>query len=120
MIGHVKEKNAISVATFKRNSKINFGVLKYKENHEICEFIEKPEYFFDGSMGIYAINKNVIDNITKNAMYGFDQLMIDGIRKGLKIKGYPHDSYWLDIGRDDDYQMANRDYIEKKERFIDF
>ena len=37
------------------------------------------------------------------------QLMIDGIRNNLKIKAYLFDSYWLDIGRDDDYQMANED-----------
>ena len=69
-------------------------------------------------MGIYAIKRSVIESLPKNEMYGFDELMINGIKKGLKIKAYPHDSYWLDIGRDDDYKIANRDYIEKKDKFL--
>jgi NDP-sugar pyrophosphorylase family protein len=115
---HVEEDNEVSVATFKRVSKIDFGVLKYKENQEIYDFIEKPKYPFDVSMGIYAIKRSVIENLPKNEMYGFDKLMIDGIKKGLKIKAYPHDSYWLDIGREDDYKVANEDYIEKKDKFL--
>ena len=115
---HINSKNDISVTTFKRESIIDFGVLKYNENQEIFEFIEKPKYFFDVSMGIYALNKKVIDALPKNKSYGFDQLMIDGIKKKYKIKGYPHDSYWLDIGRNDDYQVANKDYIENKKKFI--
>jgi len=115
---HMEEENEVTVATFKRISKIDFGVLKYKENQEIHEFIEKPEYLFDVSMGIYAIKRSVIESLPKNKMYGFDELMIDGIKKGLQIRAYPHDSYWLDIGRDDDYKVANRDYIEKKDKFL--
>ncbi len=115
---HVDNKNDISVTTFKRESIIDFGVLKYNENQEIFEFIEKPKYYFDVSMGIYALNKKVIDALPKNKAYGFDQLMIDGIKKKYKIKGYPHDSYWLDIGRNDDYQVANEDYIKNKKKFI--
>jgi NDP-sugar pyrophosphorylase family protein len=111
---HIKNKNDISVATYKRVSKINFGVLKYNKHKDITEFIEKPEYKFDVSMGIYVLNRKVIENLPKNEPYGFDQLMIDGIKKKLKIKAYPFDSYWLDIGRDDDYQKANEDFISKK------
>jgi len=80
---HLKERNEVTVATFKRVSRIDFGVLKYKKSQEIVEFIEKPEYHFDVSMGIYAIKKSVIKNLPKNEMYGFDELMVDGIKKGL-------------------------------------
>ncbi len=115
---HVQNKNDISIATFKRSSKIEFGVLKCNENQEIFEFVEKPEYHFNVSMGVYILNKRVIDALPKNEPYGFDQLMIDGIKKKLKIKSYPHDSYWLDIGRDDDFQQANDDYINNKKKIM--
>lgn len=115
---HVQNENEISIATFKRSSKIEFGVLKYNENQEIFEFVEKPEYHFNVSMGVYALNKRVIDILPKNEPYGFDQLMIDGIKKKMKIKSFPHDSYWLDIGRDDDFQQANEDYIKNKKKML--
>jgi len=115
---HLDNKNDISVATFKRKSKIDFGVLKYSSDNKIYEFIEKPVYSFDVSMGIYVFNKKIIDKLPKNTTYGFDQLMIDGIKAKYKIKAYPHDSYWLDIGRDEDYQTANEQYIKNKEKLM--
>jgi len=115
---HIKNKNDISVATFKRNSKIDFGVLQYNENQQIYEFIEKPVFNFDVSMGIYALNIKVIEPLPKNEPYGFDQLMIDGIKEKFKIKAYPHDSYWLDIGRNDDFQIANEDYINNRKKIL--
>jgi len=36
----------------------------------------------------------------------------------MKIKSFPHDSYWLDIGRDDDFQQANDDYIKNKKKIL--
>ena len=116
---HIQKQNDISVATFKRTEHIDFGVLKYNDNAEIFEFIEKPEYFFDVSMGIYMIKKKIIDSLPKNEPYGFDQLMIDGINKNnFKIMSYPHSSYWLDIGRNDDFQKANEDFIKNKKKNI--
>jgi len=111
---HTENNNDISVATYKRKSKIDFGTLKYNENNDIIEFTEKPEYKFDVSMGVYALNKRVINPLPKNEPYGFDQLMIDGIKSKLKIKAYPHSSYWLDVGRKDDYEKANEDYFKGK------
>jgi len=115
---HIENKNDISVAIFKRTSIIDFGVLKYNENQEIFEFKEKPLYTFNVSMGIYILNKKVIDNLPKNKAYGFDQLMINSINQKLKIKAYPHDSYWLDIGRSDDYHKANKDYKKNKNKIL--
>jgi len=116
---HLQNGNDITVATFKRKSKINFGVIKYNnKNNQVYEFVEKPLYDLDVSMGIYALNRNIIKDLPRNEPYGFDQLMIDSIKKGYNIKAYPHDSYWLDIGRNDDYQTANEDFIQNREKIL--
>ncbi len=115
---HIKNKNDISVATFRRMSQNDSGVLKYDKNQNIYEFLEKPIVYNDISMGIYVLNKKVIDPLPKNEPFGFDQLIIRGIDQKLKLKAYPHDSYWLDIGRNDDYQKANEFYINNKEKIL--
>lgn len=109
---HVQAKNDVTVSTFKRESKIDFGVLQYNEDHLIHSFIEKPTYHFDVSMGIYCINRRVIETLTKGQPYGFDNLMIDGIKNQAKILTKPFDGYWLDIGRPEDYENANENYNE--------
>ncbi len=111
---HGQHSNDVTVSVYKRDAKIDFGVLKYNSEHLITEFIEKPTYHFDVSMGIYCLNRSVVDQIPKGEPYGFDALMIDGIKNGLKIMARPFDGFWLDIGRPDDYDNANENYQELK------
>ena len=40
------------------------------------------------------------------------------IEQNLKLKAYPHDSYWLDIGCNEDYQKANDYYLKNKEKIL--
>ena len=109
---HVKAKSKISVSAFRREVKIDFGVLHYDEQGRLTEFQEKPEYDFDVSMGIYCINRAVIEALPRGKKYGFDNLMLDGIEKKQSIDIRPFSGYWLDIGRPDDYEYADENFAE--------
>jgi len=111
---HVQSNNDVTVSTFKRESKIDFGVLEYNENNLIVSFAEKPIYYFDVSMGIYCLNRRVVEQLFQGQAYGFDHLMIDGIKNKDKIFVKPFDGYWLDIGRPEDYENANENFEEIK------
>lgn len=103
---HLQRKNDVTVAIFRRQQKIDFGVLEISGD-EVVGFREKPVYDFDVSMGIYVINRRIVESLEKNQPYGFDNLMIDGIASERKFGVYRHDGKWLDIGRPDDYDAAN-------------
>jgi len=107
---HVHHKRHISVATYKRQQKIDFGVVRYNDTNLLTGFEEKPSLNFDVSMGIYCMNKSIIENLSKNKPYGFDNLMIDRLSGNQPVSIYPFSGYWLDIGRPDDYQTANENY----------
>lgn len=109
---HVDAGSRISVSAFRREVKIDFGVLRYDESGRLNEFQEKPEYDFDVSMGIYCINRSVIDALPRGEKYGFDNLMIDGLAKNEAIDIRPFSGYWLDIGRPDDYEYADENFTE--------
>lgn len=113
---HVANGNDVSVAVYKRDSRIDFGVLEYDRSNAVTAFIEKPTYHFDVSMGIYCISRAVIEQLPANAPYGFDELMIDGITKRQKLRVWPFAGFWLDIGRPDDYDQANERFPEFKKR----
>ena len=115
---HKKHNNDISVATFKRMTQNDSGVLSYDDQHNIIDFKEKPIEYHNVSMGIYVLNKFIIDSLPKNESIGFDRLIIDAINNKLKIKAYPHDSYWLDIGCTDDYKKANEYFLKNREQFF--
>ena len=109
---HVNSGSRVSVSAYRRQVKIDFGVLRYDSDGRLNEFQEKPVHDFDVSMGIYCINKSVIDNLSRGTRYGFDNLMIDGLGNNLGIDIRPFSGYWLDIGRHDDYEYADEHFDE--------
>ena len=111
---HVTKHNELTVSVYKRTAKIDYGVLKYDSNNIATEFVEKPIYNFDVSMGVYCLNRGIIDQLEKGKPYGFDNLMIDGIRNHTKIGVKPFEGFWLDLGRPEDFDIANEKYEELK------
>lgn len=111
---HLRNKTLLTVATYKRRSKIDFGVIDIDNTKNIAlGFKEKPEYVLNVSMGVYVFKKKILDFIPENKPFGFDNLMYTLLEKGQTIKVYPYEGYWLDIGRPEDYEKAN----ENIERF---
>ena len=113
---HVSSKSLISVSAYHRQVNIDFGVLRYDDEGHLKEFKEKPSFDFDVSMGIYCINRTVIDALPCGVRYGFDNLMIDGLANEQAIDIRPFSGYWLDIGRPDDYEYADEHFEELIEK----
>ncbi|MDX6743762.1 sugar phosphate nucleotidyltransferase [Actinocorallia sp. A-T 12471] len=99
----------LSVATYRREVKIDFGVLT-TFGGRITEFAEKPCYDYRVSMGVYALNRRVLDAYTPGLPLGFDELVLDQLAAGRNPLDYAFDGYWLDIGRPDDYDRANAEF----------
>lgn len=114
---HLEHGAEITIATYQRDVLIDYGVLEY-EGNEITTFIEKPKLKYNVSMGVYCLNRSIIERLKPNMPYGFDDLMCESIKKKLKIKAYPYCGYWLDIGRPDDYDRANEEFERNRNIFI--
>ena len=107
---HVSSGALFTIATFQRDTNIDFGVLEIdKKTNYLAKFIEKPIYHFDVSMGVYVFSKKVLDLIPENTPFGIDDLSIKMLSQKLIINTYPFSGYWLDIGRPDDFDKANED-----------
>lgn len=113
------EKGALAtIATYRRDVNIDFGVLEADDSGRIRKFIEKPDYHFSVSMGVYAFNRDVLSHIPKAVHYGFDDLMEDLTSSGSEVYSYPYDGYWLDIGRPDDYARSVEEFERYRDRFL--
>ena len=115
---HIDKGFDLTVASYIRKQRIDFGVLEIDKNDLVVGFSEKPEYTFRVSMGVYVLNRSIIEQLESGMEYGFDNLMLDGIDKRLNIHSYDFDGYWLDIGRPDDYIQANEDYPKLKSHIL--
>ncbi|RKX17302.1 MAG: hypothetical protein DRP35_11165 [Candidatus Zixiibacteriota bacterium] len=60
-------------------------------------------------MGIYLFKKKLLNLVLKNKVYNATDFMDDIIRNGKKLIHYPIRSYWLDIGKHEDFEKAQMD-----------
>lgn len=102
---HAQGDRLFTISAAKREQRIDYGVL-HTTDGVLTGFEEKPCFPFMVSMGIYAVSRRVLDVIPPDQAYGFDSLVLEYLRTGDSINVLPHDGYWLDIGRPDDYQRA--------------
>jgi NDP-sugar pyrophosphorylase family protein len=112
---HLEHKSLLTVSTYQRTSKIDFGVIDLDEDQEkAIGFREKPEYRFEVSMGVYVMNRSVLEYVPDHQPFGFDDLMLSLLKAKKDISVFRFNGYWLDIGRPDDYEKACQDYERMK------
>jgi NDP-sugar pyrophosphorylase family protein len=105
---HLHSGAPLTIATYQRDSLIDFGVLEVDERtRQVRGFREKPIFRFEVSMGIYVFSRRLLELIPPNQPYGLDNLVLDLLSRGCVINTHHHDGYWLDLGRPDDYDRAN-------------
>ncbi len=115
---HVADKQLFSISSYRRTEVSEYGVLEVDENNTLTGFKEKPKHHYLVSMGIYMVNRKVLDFIPEDTFYGFDTLMLDLLKKHKNVGVKPFDGYWLDIGRPDDYMQAIEEFDTNKEKFL--
>ena len=115
---HVSSGALFTIASTLREQCIDYGVLEVDGKRQLAGFSEKPKLTYEVSMGVYMVSHQVLEFIPENTHYGFDQLMLDLIKAGKKIRVRAHDGYWLDIGRPDDYSQAIDEFAQMKSRLF--
>ncbi len=115
---HKSQGAAATIAMHRRKVKIDFGVLKMEEQSRIVGIIEKPTYEYQVSMGVYVFEPEVIQFIQPGKYLDFPDLIQILIDAGKKVVGYPFDGYWQDLGRQDDYEQATKDFDTMRDQFI--
>jgi len=90
---------------------VPYGVVKVNGN-QIQTIEEKPVHKFFVSAGIYMLSPETLDHIPKSQYYDMPTLFEKLIETNQKTISFPIYEYWLDIGRINEYEQANREYCE--------
>jgi NDP-sugar pyrophosphorylase family protein len=106
-----------TIATFQKEVKIDLGVLEIK-GETFANYTEKPTYHFTVSMGIYALNRRVLQFIDDGKKFDMPDLVLALHRAGEKIVCYSGDYDWLDIGRIDDYERAVQLFEANRHKYL--
>jgi NDP-mannose synthase len=115
---HAGSGALFTVAASRRTHTIDYGVLEIDDTSQLTSFKEKPTVNYLVSMGVYGVSKRVLSMVPPGKPYGFDDLMRDLLAKGERVAIHPHDGYWADIGRPDDYMQAIDAFDGLKHRLL--
>jgi NDP-sugar pyrophosphorylase family protein len=69
-------------------------------------------------MGVYIVNRSVLDHVPAGQKYGFDDLMLDMLAHKESAHVERYSGYWLDIGRVDDYMRAVDEFEERRKQLL--
>ena len=103
----------LSIVTIPYRVGVPYAVLETSDGR-VLSFKEKPTYTYYSNGGIYLLKKEVIEKIPEAMFYNATDLIEQLISAGKKVISYPHSSYWLDIGRAEDFTKAQEDIKKLK------
>lgn len=86
-----------------------FGNIFFDGN-SVTGIEEKPDIVTHALAGIYVMKPGIFDHIPDNEPYGMDQLIKKMLAEKQPVTKYEIRNYWLDIGRVDDYELAQEDF----------
>jgi NDP-mannose synthase len=116
---HRTRQAAATIGLYRREVKIDFGVIECDASDRLVAYKEKPVWEFAVSMGINAINKRAVKPYLKPGEYlDLPELLLRLSKDGHAVLCYHEPCSWLDIGRLDDYQAATEALLTRQSEFL--
>jgi dTDP-glucose pyrophosphorylase len=108
---HDRHTPAATVCTRQYEFQVPYGVIEHEEQ-QVLSIREKPVHRFFVSAGIYVLAPYVVHAIPPNTRTDMPEVLKREIGAGRSVRIFPLHEYWLDIGRPDDFELAQRDITE--------
>ena len=70
---------------------------------------EKPTYTYYSNGGVYLIKKSILKYIPEDVLFDATDFIQELINENLKVISVPFSGYWLDVGKHEDFEKANKD-----------
>ena len=98
----------ISIACIPYEVNIPYAIMD-THNDRIIGLKEKPTLNYISNAGIYLIKKKHLKLIPENSYFNATDLVDQMLEANLNVTYYMIHDYWLDIGKMDDYNKAQKD-----------
>jgi NDP-sugar pyrophosphorylase family protein len=118
---HVRSGAAATIATTHRHVEISLGVMLFGDAEapdRLTGYVEKPRIAYDVSMGVYCFDPSVLRHIEADVRLDFPDLVLRLLQHGERVDGFRPDAYWMDLGRHDDYERAQREFQAMRARLL--
>jgi len=115
---HRQHRGMVTIAMSQKKVKLELGVMEFDRAHRLTRYIEKPTLSYSVSMGIYVFEKRVLEWIPSKRYMDFPELIQRLVKEKVKVVCFPNNDFWLDIGRHEDYEDAQKKFPEMRKKLL--
>ena len=116
---HARTGAHATMGVYPREVKIEFGLIEVDEDMRMRAYHEKPRYEHLVSMGIYVLDSaRVRPHVKPGVHLDMPDLLLRMAGAGSDIRCFQDKCFWLDIGRPDDFALAQEMYERDPKVFL--
>jgi len=106
---HSAKKALLTVVSKKLTFPLSYGNI-VTDGDIVVQIKEKPDVRVEIAAGIYIMSPGIFEYIPYNKHFGMDELIHTLVKRQVPVHRYKMKEYWLDIGKMEDYEKAQKDY----------
>lgn len=106
---HAEQSALATMCVRNYEFQVPYGVVN-TDNMNIVSIDEKPSHNFFVNAGIYVLEPAALDVIPKDVAFDMTDLFERLIEQKSATTVFPIREYWLDVGRMDDFKLANNQF----------
>jgi NDP-sugar pyrophosphorylase family protein len=118
MTSHRESGAKLTLGVFNRPIKVADGVVEFDQHSRLTAFSEKPTIYKWISLGVYAMNRSVLEFVPRNRPFGMDQLVAALLERGEPVHVHRHEGEWYDIGSPKDLKRATEVFTRRPTDFL--
>jgi NDP-sugar pyrophosphorylase family protein len=115
---HRQHQGMVTIAMTQKKVPLELGVMEFNRAHQLTRYFEKPTLSYSVSMGIYVFEKKILKWIPSKKYLDFPELILKLIKQKERVVCYPSNDFWLDIGRHEDYDEAQKKFQEMRKKLL--
>jgi dTDP-glucose pyrophosphorylase len=106
---HSEHGAPATMAVREYDFQVPYGVVRLKGS-SVTSIDEKPVQRFFVNAGIYALSPEVLDHVPADNFFDMPTLFDRILGGGGQVSAYPVREYWLDVGRLEEFERAQREW----------
>jgi NDP-sugar pyrophosphorylase family protein len=115
---HLRRGVLASICLYRREVKVDFGVVEEGEPGFLGRYVEKPTLSYEVSMGVNVLNRGVLRFVERGRRLDMPDLLMRLVEAGERVACHREPCYWLDIGRMEDYEIATAEFTKRRAEFL--
>ena len=116
---HIETGCDASIGVFERENKIDFGLIEFDAENRLSAYREKPSSMYFVSMGIYILRREAVrPRLVQGEYLDMPSLLLKMRDANADVRCYHDGGMWLDIGRPDDFALAQSLFEQDRSLFL--